>query len=536
MKVTFLPSFSHVEVEQGTTLLDAIRKTELSLEASCGGNGTCGKCKVQVTKGNTKAYSKEEHIKLSEEEKQKGIRLACHCKVEEDMCVILNNWSSESDTRWNWREKEGGDNTTQRKASKKRLGIAMDIGTTTVELQVYDLETGLRLVGDRFMNPQRVYGADVISRITYCYNQPERVQQLRKGLLAKCNEAIEKAIHTLRMSVEWIEKIVIVCNTTMSHILVGESVDTLAKAPFEMKYYGGTEFSKRELPFLLAEEGRIHILHNIGGHVGADTFGCVLALGLHEKKGTYLLMDIGTNGEMVLAKDGELYACSTAAGPAFEGAGITYGMCAGPGAITKVTLGGQSETGEEKFRLQVIGNTIPAGISGSGIIDALACMLRAGIMDYSGFVSEEYVQENKDGSHKGVVLYKDKAKNENTLLVTREDIRQIQMAKAAIFAGAMSLLEIRGVAIEELDGIYLAGAFGSHIDISNSIQIGLLPTVDITKIQEVGNAALQGAKEVLVGKYDQIVQKQILDQLHHIELAEYEFFKEKFIHSMNFFY
>ena len=510
MKVTFLPAMRHVDVPVGCTLLEAAQEAGIYIEASCGGHGSCGKCKVQVTKGNRKDFSEAELVKLTEEERDRGVRLACHVKIEEEMCVIAKG-AMEMKNKISMPQRQ------ERRDKRRVLGIAMDIGTTTVELQIYDMETKRRVIGDRFMNPQRVYGADVVSRITYCNKRPERVEQLQTLLICSCNESINKMVKSIGASAEEIEKIVVVCNTTMSHILVGESVDTLAKAPFAMSFAGGRTFSSAELPFFMSQHGKVEVLENIGGHVGSDAFGCILALGLCNKPGTHLLLDIGTNGEMVLAKDGVLSACSTAAGPAFEGAGIAYGMCAGAGAITKVAY-------DERrgFSLHVVENMVPVGISGSGVIDALACMLRKGVMDETGYIPEKYLIPAQGSTQRGYPLYQDSSGKENHILLTREDIRQIQMAKAAIYAGAMSLLEKEGVSLNELDTIYLAGAFGSHIDVVNAMQIGLLPRINVSKVKEVGNAALMGAKEVAKG-------------IHHIELAEYESFKEKFIVSMNFF-
>lgn len=518
MNILLLPEQRQIAVKPGTTLLQALQEAGVWLDAPCGGHGTCGKCKVRVTKGNDYEYTEVEIKYISQAERDEGVRLACCMKVKEDTCIILpisrQVKEPEIEKPPQIKYRKDGDRTS--------LGVAIDIGTTTVEYCLMNLISGAIVARKRFYNPQRKYGADVIGRISYIGDSDKKVKLLQQDLIHTINENIKEQMKNLGLCTQNIEKMVVVANTTMSHIFTGHNPKRLAKAPFQPEYFGGSIHSAKELGFSVAEGTTLEMLPIIGGHIGADTMGCLETLQLDRLSGNHLLVDIGTNGEMVCKGEEGLVACSTAAGPAFEGASITYGMSAEPGAITKVIYD------NHKIKLQVEGGVKPKGISGSGIIDLVAVLLKAGILDSTGYLKEEYCSVDPLTGQEGYCLSKDRS----GIFLTRQDIRQLQLAKAAIAAGIKVLLEHMRITPKELTGIWLAGAFGTHLNLENAMAIGLLPRVEALKYHQVGNAALQGAILRLQGEITLEELKDLASHVSRVELADMEHFRQLFIENI----
>ena len=519
MNVLFLPSNKQISVETKVTLLTAIKKAGLQIEAPCGGHGSCGKCKVLVTKGNDFIYAPEELNSLSSEERNRGFRLACRMLIHEDTCVIL----SESEPSVN--QSIDHADILRQDNHKRKLGLALDVGTTTVEYVVIDLTNGSMLMKDQFYNPQRKYGADVIARISACIEDESNVKLLQQELIQELNNRLKDKLEKLQTAPTCIRKVVLVANTTMCHIFTGHNPDKLARAPFQPDYMGGSIQPAKELGLSLADGATIEVLPFIGGHVGADTVGCLATLELDKMNGYHLLVDIGTNGEMVLVGKDKLLACSTAAGPAFEGGSIAYGMCLGPGAINKVLYE------RNEIRLQVEGGVRPIGISGTGIIDTMAALLQAGIMDSTGYLKEEFCTIDPMTGLMGYGLYLD---TERGVYITRQDIRQLQLAKAAISTGIKVLLDMAGIPIQKISGIWIAGAFGTHLNLENAVLIGLIPATQSDRYHQVGNAALSGAIKRLKKQVTMKELKTLAYQVMHVELADKEEFKQIFLDNIDF--
>ncbi len=518
MNILFMPSNIQTNVEPGTTLLEAIRQAGLVVESPCGGTRQCRKCKVQVTKGNTGEYSREELESLSDSQRNQGMRLACCMKIVEDTCVILSENNAEL-------EECRSSCLVKPAAVDHPLGLAIDIGTTTIEYVVVSLDEGTKIVKGHYYNPGRKYGADVVSRITYCLKNPGNTKKMQQELLTSIEHQVKESLDSIGIGLTNICKVVIVANTTMCHIVTGHTPDKLARAPFQPDYRGGSLQQVNELGLHLSSEATVEVLPIIGGHLGADTVGCLTALQFNKLEGNHLLVDIGTNGEIVIKCKSGLLACSTAAGPAFEGASMTYGMCAGPGAIIRVHMN------EGTLKLQVEGGVRPTGISGSGVIDAVAMLLKAGIMDKTGYLLEEYCDCDPVSGNVGYCLYQD---TENKIFLTRQDIRQLQLAKAAISAGINTLLMKANLTVQQLDGIWVAGAFGTHLNLENAISIGLLPRVDLSHYHQVGNAALCGAILRLTEQCTRETVRQNTEHIEHIELANMESFQQIFLDEMAF--
>lgn len=526
MKITFLPSNQIIEVQEAATILEIAKQYGYLIDAPCAGNRTCGKCKVLVTKGNDYRYTKEEEYALTEEERLRGYRLACCCKVGNEMCCILPQQRKKDQqvSPMNYTRIEKRERKTR--TGREKLGIAIDLGTTSIVMSIWDMEHKVLLGKTSMMNPQRDYGADVIARIQYSYQSREKVKKLQQLVVEACNAKIKEVLEQAGYSEELIKQYVVVGNTTMCHLFLGYSIDGLAKAPVTMEYTGDCERRAKDIGLCGTVETMVYVLPSIGGHVGADALSCALAIELEQQKGNCLIIDVGTNGEMILKTEDRMVACSTAAGPAFEGANITCGMSAVSGAITRVFEHG------ENLVFETVGNVAPIGISGSGIIDILSVFLNKGKINKTGNINTNDM-ENIHG-RPSISITKGKVAQPSVYL-TQEDIRQVQLAKGAIYAGVEVMLKECGVDKSKLDHVYLAGTFGSNINLRNGIRIGLLPDIPIERIQYLGNAALQGAEAVLFQKEEKRIQSnRLANKIYHLELANIEKFQSIYLQELNF--
>jgi len=420
----------------------------------------------------------------------------------------------------------------------KNFGISFDIGTTTVVGNLWNLEKGESLQIRAKTNPQNRFGADVISRINYCADDLEKFAEIRKGTFDCLNEIIDELILAAKIKRHEIERITVVGNTTMSHIFAGENPSALATYPFMPAFTGEREFQASSLPLNLSPDAKVILLPNIAGHVGSDITGGVLATRLDKLPGMNLFIDIGTNGEIVLTKGKRAFVCSTAAGPAFEGASIHQGMRAAAGAIESVQIK------EGTIFLTTIEHKEPVGICGSGLIEALAEMIKAGIISKTGrlLLPEETTGEPLSVSlasrlregpsgREFVLVFK---QNGEDIVITQMDIREVQLAKAAILAGIRLLLEELEEEAAHIDRMIIAGAFGSYIDRDSGMLIGLFPTIDPAKISFVGNAAGTGASLVLLSEAERREANLLVKRMSHLELSSCGNFQEEYLNAMSF--
>ncbi len=519
MFITFLPMNRAIQVEAGTNLYQAAIENGIDLGGICSGNRTCGKCKAFVTKGNSKEFKEEELSALTEAERIAGMRLTCCFSVVQDTCVIV---TSNNSVKSHLIHKNI--NTIRNKNSENgQYGVALDIGTTSVVAELWNLKTKKSIDLRSKQNPQSRYGADVISRITYANNDPTHLEVMTKLIRLCCNELIIELSEHNNISNLEIISVVIAANTTMSHFFLGKSVETLSKLPFQGVSYKGEEWKPTDIGMDINVSGSVYVMPGIGGHVGSDTVGCILSRNMAYSQGNQLMVDIGTNGEIVLSKKGRLIACSAAAGPAFEGAALYQGMRAVEGAISKV------EINQEKVSVEYIGaektSVIPIGICGSGVIEAVSELYRNSMMDDTGRLI------GKAGIDNYVTLWKESG---SQVILTQKDIRELQLAKGAIYAGILLLLKEEQMTIENLDNIFLAGAFGSNINLKKAIHIGLLPDIELEHIEYIGNGALAGASKILLGEISKHEADQISKATRHLELALCEGFQDKFIEALSF--
>lgn len=416
-------------------------------------------------------------------------------------------------------------------------GMAFDIGTTSVVGTLMDLRTGEQLAEVGSMNPQAVYGGDLMSRIAFAQFEPKKLQTLRAKVLNAINDFAEEACTKAGVSTAHIYKVVVVGNTCMHHIFLGIDVTYVGLAPYAPVLRDLIVLPAKEIPLKAVPNAQVCLLPIVAGFVGADTMACVLATRIYESEEVRTLVDIGTNGEVVMGSKHGLMACSAPAGPAFEGAQIRNGMRGAVGAIEKVRI-------DDDVHCEVIGNVPPIGLCGSGLIDACASFVDARVIDATGrlrrerrellppFVRDRFV-DTPDGCE-FVLVRADRSGRDGPIVLTQADIRQLQLAKSAIFSGVVMLQRVMGVKDEALAELMLCGGFGNYISIASAVKIRLLPELPLERISYVGNAALMGAQMALLSETERCRALDLAQRIEHVALATHPQFQEIFVDGMNF--
>ncbi|TGE35439.1 DUF4445 domain-containing protein [Desulfosporosinus fructosivorans] len=421
-------------------------------------------------------------------------------------------------------------NTTNR-----LYGVAVDVGTTSVAVALIDLNQGNILKVVSTENEQTAYGADVISRISFAMESQESAMALRVAIRRTINHLLEELSVQTNVGKDEILKMTIVGNTTMHHLLLGLDASHLAVSPFVAVCNKPLEFSAMELGLELNAQARILLLPNIGSFVGGDTIGAIVGAPAVLEPGNHLLIDLGTNCELFLKTGHSMLACSTAAGPAFEGAGIAHGMRAKQGAIESVTIS------EEGVSYQVIGEQEPIGICGSGLIEAIDEMRQSGVINKQGKIVDPEkaetlaigLKERIRPAEKGrefVLAYGSDQGQDITL--SQKDIGELQLAKGAVCAGIKTLVEMAGITVSELDSVTLSGTFATYLKAINILNIGLVPDIAEYKIKTVGNAAHVGAILALLDHKEMAMATELYKKISHVELGGSSTFSNYFMDSM----
>lgn len=432
---------------------------------------------------------------------------------------------------------EAGDTTD------KRYGLVFDIGTTTVVSLLVDLNDASIQGAAAETNPQNVFGADVISRITYAMEHgKEGLDALHTKVIETMNDLALRACAEAGINKDYVYEATVVGNTTMSELFAGVDPTYLAPAPFIPAYVHGIEMRGRDLGFTFNPQLQVQLLPNIAGYVGADTMGVILGTHIHERPEYSLAIDVGTNGEIVLAGNNRILACSTAAGPAFEGAEIKFGMRAAEGAIEEVFIDNESGS----CHVKVIGDKKPKGICGSGLLDAVAQLYDEGILNNRGvfnFEGEEYdkihpnLKERLIKTDQGwefVLATKEEAAKGIPVTLCQKDIRELQMAKGAIYAGMKILMNEMGITIDDVKELLVAGAFGSYIKTDSALSIGLFPKLPNGNILSIGNAASEGARLALVSKEERELCDVLARRSEYIELSSRPDFQDEYVYALYF--
>jgi uncharacterized 2Fe-2S/4Fe-4S cluster protein (DUF4445 family) len=426
-----------------------------------------------------------------------------------------------------WMNEEIVDIMTEK--GDKAYGLAVDIGTTTVAGYLCDLTSGELIATESMMNPQVIYGEDVMSRITYAVTHPDGLEELHRSIIGGLNRLIAAVTGRCSLSSDRILELVMVGNTAMHHLFLQIYPKFLGISPFSTATHRSIDVKARDLGLKVHPSANVHILPIEAGFVGADNVGVLIAEEPYHKDEMVLLIDVGTNGELVMGNREKLISCSCATGPALEGAHIKFGMRAAPGAIERIEI--HPETLDVTF--EVIGNSSAMGICGSGIIDAAAELYRNGILDKSGRFRNEIKSSRLrvvDETAEFVIAWKNETSIGKDITVTQKDVRNIQLAKAALYTGAK--LMMRRLGIERLDKVILAGAFGSTIDPEKALVLGMFPDCDLKNVYAVGNAAGDGARLALLNRDKRAEAEEIARKVEYMELSVEADFQREFIEAM----
>jgi uncharacterized 2Fe-2S/4Fe-4S cluster protein (DUF4445 family) len=619
--VTFKPMEKTIEVESGTTLMEAAQKSGIEITNLCGGNGVCGKCRVRVIDG--RIYADKHSISLlSREEITEGYVLACQTRVDGPMTIDIPPQSAIEEGQilmegvqvdYSRPEKialhklsadplslfaplsrkvylelkppSSEDNSSdlervlrelrkktglkdfeislgclQGLASKLRdhdwkatatlagrgdilrilqiepgdtaarnYGIAVDVGTTTVVAQLVDLTSGNVLGVAGSHNLQARYGEDVISRMIYACGRQNGLHPLHQAVIENINQLIRTLAEEKGVDPRNITALVAAGNTTMSHLLLSLVPCSIRLDPYVPTTTVYPQVRAAELGIRIHPAGIVETLAGVASYVGGDIVAGILACGMADRHEITVLMDVGTNGEIAIGNNEWLVCCSASAGPAFEGGGIRNGMRATRGAIEKVSLT------EGQVRYQTIGGRKPRGICGSGLIDCLCEFARTHVVagDGSFRMSPDHKRlVEKDGEFQFILAYPEETETGKEIAVTQSDINHLIRSKGAVFAAIKSLVDYVGLKFEDIHTLFVAGGFGSYLDIPKAVSIGLLPDMDPSRIRYVGNSSLMGARMCLLSTHTLERSIQLARSMTNIELSRYQPFMDEYVAAM----
>ena len=418
-----------------------------------------------------------------------------------------------------------------------KFGLAVDIGTTSVVSTLIELDSGEQLASVSSLNPQAVFGGDLMSRIAFAQFDPGNLRKLHTRIIGLLNRHIEETCRQSGVLAKWIYKVFVVGNTCMHHLLLGIDPSFVGLAPYAPVMRHALVLPARELFLKVAPEARVCLLPLVAGFVGADAVAVALATRIYEGAAIRIAVDIGTNGEVILGSRDRLWACSAPAGPALERAQIRHGMRGALGAIDRVTV-------DDDIHVHTIGEADPLGICGSGLIDLLAGLLDTGVIDWTGLIRvearealppklrERVVMRGEE--RQVIVLRPGEAGARQEVVLTQDDVRQVQLAKGAIASGVAMLQHVASVSDETVAELMLAGGFGNYVSISSALRIGLIPPLPKEKIRYVGNAASLGAQLCLVSETERQRAESVAARIEHVSLAAHPDFERIFVEAMNF--
>ena len=543
VEVRFLPGPFIAEVQPGSTLLAAARKARAPLEAPCDGAGICGKCLVRLDPEALTAL--EAGVEVGGGNGQGALVLACDARVRADIAATIPDRGDKnlaivdhglatartlaphiavvhaSDGCTVWAGQELIASLPNRVAN---LGIAVDIGTTTLVVALVDLESADELAVASALNPQTAYGHDVVSRIHFAA-EPDGLATMQRALVAGLNVLTGQVCQRAGVDVGHIHEAVLGGNTCMLHIAAAVDPAPLGRVPYRPSLTGGNHLRAAELGLGIAAHGLVYLPPVVSGFIGADITAGILAADLHRSRQTALLLDIGTNGEMVLAHADELWATSTAAGPAFEGVNIAYGMRAAPGAVDAVVAN------DGRWTLHTIGDVQAVGICGSGLVDLVSCLVKNGAIGKNGrFATKAVPPVGTWAEREGRCLLR----LSDGVVLTQKDVRQVQLAKAAIRTGLDALLAQAKVRAEDVERVLVAGSFGYHLRPHSLAGSGLLPAPLAAKVEAVGNTCKAGAVTLLTNDGTRRELEAVAARVHSIELANDAAFGRRFVEQMAF--
>ena len=594
-----------VRVPAGVTVFDAASWNGIAIDSTCGGHGTCRKCKIRVLDG-TVPVSRLDPRAFDPDQLRAGWRLACMAPAEQDVRVqvpplvtrpkaatvgvgrqvilrpavqkryveldepTLSDQRSDSQRLWDALDDlelrptlhvmrrlprvlraadfkvtavvvddvlidvEPGDTT------ERRFGIAYDLGTTTVVATLLDLSTGAPVAVGSMLNPQQPFGADVITRISTTMMDPDALDRLAALARQALQQLATEVCADGGVELTEVYEIALAGNATMTHIVLGIDPESLGVAPFVMTARIFSDIRAADIGLALHPGAHAYVFPSLGAYVGGDIVSGALASGMDRDKRTRLFIDVGTNCEIVLSHNDRLLSTAAPAGPAFEGAAIRCGMRAAPGAIEGVKIS------DEDVSLQVIGDVEPVGLCGSGLVDAVAALVQAKLLDASGRLldAETAAQTRpglaerlrKVGEERVFVLHwaGEPGVMADAIYLSQRDVRELQFAKAAIATGWRLLIEEVGLAAADIQQVLLAGSFGSYLAPSSAVRIGLVPDIPTLRIVSAGNVAGEGAKMALLSVRERAAARALLEEVHYVELSDRPDFNDRFVDQLSF--
>jgi uncharacterized 2Fe-2S/4Fe-4S cluster protein (DUF4445 family) len=594
-----------VRVPAGVTVFDAASWNGIAIDSTCGGHGTCRKCKIRVLDG-TVPVSRLDPRAFDPEQLRAGWRLACMAPAEQDVRVqvpplvtrpkaatvgvgrqvilrpavqkryveldepTLSDQRSDSQRLWDALDDlelrptlhvmrrlprvlraadfkvtavvvdnvlidvEPGD------TNARRFGIAYDLGTTTVVATLLDLSTGTPVAVGSMLNPQQPFGADVITRISTTMMDPDALDRLAALARQALQQLATEVCADGGVELTEVYEIALAGNATMTHIVLGIDPESLGVAPFVMTARIFEDIGAADIGLAVHPGAHAYVFPSLGAYVGGDIVSGALASGMDRDKRTRLFIDVGTNCEIVLSHGERLLATAAPAGPAFEGAAIRCGMRAAPGAIEGVKIS------DEDVSLQVIGDIEPVGLCGSGLVDAVAALVQAKLLDASGRLldAETAAQTRpglaerlrKVGEERVFVLHwaGEPGAMADAIYLSQRDVRELQFAKAAIATGWRLLIEEVGLAAADIQQVLLAGSFGSYLAPSSAVRIGLVPDIPTLRIVSAGNVAGEGAKMALLSVRERAAARALLEEVHYVELSDRPDFNDRFVDQLSF--
>jgi len=595
-------------VTSGTSILRAGHEAGVDITATCGGRGRCTSCRVKFVSGAVPPPTIGDEVQLGDEQVREGYRLACQCVPTEAVTVQLappleeasfqilgagagvagrvaiasgvdkqlvkvalprEEHHQTSDVEQlaaavgmtpadvapgvlaalpsALRDDPAGVTVTtfagrilaveRGDTTSMRFGLAIDIGTTTVVTTLLELTSGEQLASVSSLNPQSVFGGDLMSRIAFAQFNPIKLKMLHTRILGLLNQHVAEVCRTSGVLSKWIYKVVVVGNTCMHHVLLGIDPSHVGLAPYAPVMRHALTVPARELFLKVAPEARVCLLPIVAGFVGADAVGVALATRIYEGEVQRIAVDIGTNGEVLLGSAARLWACSAPAGPAFEGGQIRHGMRGAAGAIDRATV-------DDDIGIHTLGDADALGICGSGLLDLVAGLLDAGVIDWTGLIQvdardtlpaklrERVVMRGEE--RMVIVRRAGESGAPRELVLTQDDIRQVQLAKGAIASGIAMLQHVAGVPDAQVGELMLAGGFGNYLSIASAVRIGLIPDLPRERIRYVGNAASLGAQLSLLSEPERARADEIARGIEHVSLAAHPDFEQIFVDCMNF--
>jgi uncharacterized 2Fe-2S/4Fe-4S cluster protein (DUF4445 family) len=595
-------------ITSGTSILAAAQAAGIDLTATCGGRGRCTSCRVKFIAGAIPPPSIGDEVQLGDQLVREGYRLACQCApteavtvqvappLEETAFQILGAGAGvagrvridsgvdkqlvkvtlpreehhqTSDVEQlaaavgvpgtdvpagvlaalpqALREDPAGVTVTtfagrilaveRGDTTSMRFGLAIDVGTTSVVTTLLELTSGEQLASVSSLNPQSVFGGDLMSRIAFAQFNPGNLRKLQTRILGLLNQHIAEVCRASGVLARWIYKVVVVGNTCMHHVLLGIDPSWVGLAPYAPVMRHALELSARELFLKIAPQARVCLLPLVAGFVGADAVAVALATRIHDGDDLRIAVDIGTNGEVLLGSAARLWACSAPAGPAFEGGQIRHGMRGALGAIDRATVG-------DDIHVHTLGEADALGICGSGLLDLVAGLLEADVIDWTGLIQVERREALpprlrdrvviRGEERQVIVLRAGEAGAPREIVLTQDDVRQLQLAKGAIASGIAMLQHVAGVPLERVLELMLAGGFGNYLSIASAIRIGLIPDLGAGRVRYVGNAASLGAQLCLLSEPERALAGTIAGRIEHVSLAAHPDFEQIFVDCMNF--